>query len=201
MTTEMNLAYQFDFVYDGQKIFRELLNAIANPGTVKNISNEVAKFQQMYAPLLAMGCTLLDNEEKMYVEKNPNLAAELHNLTLCGETELNQADYIFLSSELNYSSMEEVLRHAKQGTYVDPHKSATIILLCGNINGTEQLNLCGPGVKDVKTVWVSPYIKKVIALRNSLQIEYPLGVDLVFTDSSGNLLGIPRLTKIVEQGV
>ena len=63
MTTEMNLAYQFDFVYDGQKIFRELLNAMANPGTVKNISNEVAKFQQMYAPLLAMGCTLLDNEE------------------------------------------------------------------------------------------------------------------------------------------
>ena len=40
MTTEMNLAYQFDFVYDGQKIFRELLNAMANPGTVKNISNE-----------------------------------------------------------------------------------------------------------------------------------------------------------------
>lgn len=97
--------------------------------------------------------------------------------------------------------MEEVLRHAKQGTYVDPHKSATIILLCGSINGTEQLNLCRPGVKDVKTVWVSPYIKKVIALRNSLQIEYPLGVDLVFTDSSGNLLGIPRFTKIVEQGV
>lgn len=64
MVSEMNLAYQFDFVYDGQKIFRELLSAIANPGMIKNISNEVDKFQQAYAPLLAIGCTLLDNEEK-----------------------------------------------------------------------------------------------------------------------------------------
>ena len=60
--------------------------------------------------------------------------------------------------------------------------------------------MCGPGVKGMKTVWVSSYVKKVIALRNSLQIEYPLGVDLVFTDQAGNLLGIPRLTKIAEQG-
>lgn len=200
MVSEMNLAYQFDFVYDGQKIFRELLSAIANPGMIKNISNEVDKFQQAYAPLLAIGCTLLDNEEKMYVEKNPKLAAELHNLTLCGQTKLDQADYVFLSAELNYGSLEEVLRNVKHGTYADPHQSATVILLCSSIDGAEQLNLCGPGVKGMKTVWVSSYVKKVIALRNSLQIEYPLGVDLVFTDQAGNLLGIPRLTKIAEQG-
>lgn len=199
MATEMSFAYQFDFVYDGQKVFRELLSAMANPGTVPCIGREAEKFQEQYASLLALGCTLLDNEEKMYVEKNPNLAAELHNLTLCREAELDKADYIFLSSELNYGSLEEVLRNVKHGTYSDPQQSATVILLCESIMGMESLSLCGPGVNGTKTIQVYPYIKKVIALRNQLQIEYPLGVDLIFTDRKGNLLAIPRLTKIAEQ--
>lgn len=28
---------------------------------------------------MALGCTLLDNEETMYVEKNPVLSADLHS--------------------------------------------------------------------------------------------------------------------------
>ena len=66
MAEEIKRAYQFDFVHDGQKIFRKLLDAVANPGEIKNIEAEAGKFQGKYKSLLALGCTLLDNEEKMY---------------------------------------------------------------------------------------------------------------------------------------
>ena len=199
MAEEMRLAYQFDFVHDGQKVFRSLLDAVANPGELKQIGQQSGKFEGNYGVLLALGCTLLDNEEKMFVEKNPALAAELHSLTLSREADLDRADYLFLSSEMNYGSMEELLRTVKHGTYADPQDSATILLFCGSVEGEEQMILTGPGIKDERCVEVSAYVKKVIALRNRLNIEYPLGVDLVFTDKEGTILGIPRLVKIKEQ--
>ncbi|MBM6753002.1 phosphonate C-P lyase system protein PhnH [Mediterraneibacter glycyrrhizinilyticus] len=196
MAEEIRSVYQFDFVHDGQKVFRELLSAMANPGQIRKIGEQAGKFKGDYASLLALGCTLLDNEEKMYVEKNPRLSSELHNLTLCREADLDQADYVFLSSEMNYGSMEQILKNVKRGTYADPQESATIFLLCSETQGEEEMTLRGPGVDGEKKIRVYPYIKKVIRLRNDLEIEYPLGVDLVFVDGSGNLIGIPRLVKI-----
>ncbi len=126
MVKELKLAYEFDFVFDGQKVFRELLHVLANPGTIGSIGHQAGKFAGSHQALMALGCTLLDNEETMYVEKNPVLSADLHSLTLCHETDLDKADYIFLSSEMNYGSMEQILKNIKHGTYADPQQSATV---------------------------------------------------------------------------
>lgn len=199
MTKQVQLAYQFDFVHDGQKVFRELLSAMANPGRVKSIAAQSAKFKENYAPLTALGCTLLDNEEKMYVEKNPGLASELHDLTLCREGDLEEADYIFLSSQMNYGSLEQIIKNVKKGTYADPQDSATVIILCGGINGDVPMTLKGPGIDGTLTVAVEQYVKTIIAIRQSLQTEYPLGVELVFVTENGELMGIPRLCKIADE--
>ncbi len=195
MAETIKSVYQFDFVHDGQKVFRELLAAMANPGQIHSIHGQSEKFQGAYPSLLALGCTLLDNEEYMYVEKNPRLAQELHSLTLCREADLDQADYVFLSSEMNYGSMEQILKNVKHGTYEDPQESATIFLLCSQISGDEDMCLTGPGIDKECHLKVYPYVRKAIGLLNQLKIEYPLGVDLVFTDQKGNLLGIPRLVR------
>ena len=115
MDNNIKQAYEFDFVHDAQKVLRELLDAVANPGMKKSIREQASKFDEVYAPLTAVGCTLLDNEQKMYVEKNPVLASKLHHLTLCQESDLKEADYVFLSSEMNYGSMTEILKNVKKG--------------------------------------------------------------------------------------
>lgn len=196
MAETIKLAYEFDFVHDGQKVFRKLLDALANPGTKSCIQKEAEKFKGRHKTLLALGCTLLDNEEKMYVEKNTALAKELHSLTLSREAELEEADYIFLSSEMNYGSMEQILRNVKHGTYADPQESATLFLLCDAVSGDLRITIKGPGVPGEREVSVSSYVGKVIEIRNQLKTEYPLGVDLVFTDRTGVLMGIPRLIKL-----
>lgn len=199
MAEKMQTAYRFDFVHDAQKVFRELLSALANPGEKKSIEEQAGRFEKGHPSLLALGCTLLDNEEGLYVEKNPALSAELHSLTLAREAGLCEADYVFLSSELNYGSMEQILKNVKYGTYADPQQSATIFLLCKSVDGEENMTISGPGIKGEKVIQVCSYIKKVIRMREKLDIEYPLGVDLIFTDGAGNLLAIPRLVKIAEE--
>lgn len=198
MDNNIKQAYEFDFVHDAQKVFRELLDAVANPGMKKNIREQASKFDEVYAPLTAVGCTLLDNEQKMYVEKNPVLASKLHHLTLCQESDLKEADYVFLSSEMNYGSMTEILKNVKKGSYTDPQDSATVFVLCQEIEGKSKMTISGPGVDKTKTMMVNQYVKTIIRLRQEMETEYPLGTDLVFADPYGEILGIPRLVKIEE---
>ena len=198
MREELKMAYEFDFVHDGQKVFRELLGAMANPGTRKEIKEQTEKFEEIYAPLTAIGCTLLDNEETMYVEKNPALSQELHNLTLSRPGKLSEADYVFLSSEMNYATLREILKNVKKGSYADPQQSATIVILCQELIGTAQMTLEGPGIDGAYRTQVNQYIKRIIELRQELDIEYPLGIDLVFTDPAGEIMCIPRLCRVTE---
>ena len=71
MTKQEEKACGFDFVHDGQRVFRSLMKAMSNPGTIQDIGEQAEKFGEGYAPLTAVGCTLLDNEEIAYVEKTP----------------------------------------------------------------------------------------------------------------------------------
>lgn len=196
MEKQIKKAYEFDFVFDSLTVFRQLLQALSNPGTNRDIKKEAELFEGCNQSLMALGCTLLDYEQKMYVEKNPRLSEALHNLTLCREGTLEEADYVFLSSEMNYGSMEQVLKNVKRGTYADPQQSATVLQQCVSVEGTSKLVLSGPGIDGTKSVSVCEYVKKVIEIREKLDMEYPLGVDLIFVDEKGSLLGIPRLVKI-----
>lgn len=192
-------AYEFDFVHDTQKVFREMLGALSNPGTIRNIAEQVEKFGREEGALAILGCAVLDNEEQMYVEKNPRLAEMIHDLTLSCESSLEEADYVFLSSEMNYASIQEILKNAKRGTYEDPQESATIFIYCNNFEGEEAMVLSGPGIKGVKRIMTSRYIKNILHIRQQLKIEYPLGVDLFFVTAQGELMGMPRLCRMDDK--
>lgn len=193
MTKQEEKACGFDFVHDGQRVFRSLMKAMSNPGTIQDIGEQAEKFGEGYAPLTAVGCTLLDNEEIAYVEKNPVLSSELHDLTLCRRGALEEADFIFLSSEMNYGSLEQILRNVKKGSYSDPQDSATLVILCGEIRGDVPVTVKGPGVNGALTIRVSKYLETILFLRQSLDIEYPLGTDLIFVTPEGEIICFPRL--------
>lgn len=192
-------AYKFDFVFDTQAVFRQMLDALSNPGTIKNIKKQSITFQHNQGVLAALGCTVLDNEKVMYVDDNQELKELLHDLTICHHGTLDQADYIFVSSELEYEILREIIKNAKKGTYVNPHESATIFILCQSILGVENAVMEGPGIKNKLFIGLDIYVKNIIAIREEENMEYPLGIDLFFVSKEGELMGIPRLCKVNEQ--
>lgn len=194
-------ACQFDFVQDTQKVFREMLAAMANPGSVRNIKEQAEKWNQKEGALAALGCVVLDQEKSMFVEKNPRFADLLHDLTLSEEERLEEADYVFLSSELNYASMEEIIKNVKKGTYADPQESTTIFVFCESLKGTEEMCISGPGIQGEKQIQTTCYIKNVLSIRQNLNIEYPLGVDFFFVTENGELMSMPRLCRRKEEEV
>lgn len=191
-------AYEFDFVQDTQQVFREMLHVIANPGTIRSIKRQGEMFNLAEGSLVALGCTVLDNETSFYVEKNPKLHERLQELTLAQGNCLQDADYLFFSTQLNYTSIEELMKHGKHGTYEDPQNSATYFIQCENLEGDQKVCLKGPGVNGEKTVNLSLYVKQVIEIRQRIKLEYPLGIDLYFISKDGDLMGVPRLCSMKE---
>lgn len=194
----MEKAFDFDFVFDTQFVFRKLLDAIAKPMTIESIDKLKNSFPEN-AFLTALGCTFLDNGAEMYVEKNTALADTLSSLTLSKQTDIENADYIFLTSELNYETIRTIFEKAKKGTLPDPHKSATIIISCHSFEGDEDITVVSPGIKGAYNGKTSKYIKTILEIKQQLACEYPCGIDLFFISDKGDIFAYPRLARLTKE--
>lgn len=185
----MKKMHSFDEVFDGQKVYRILLEVISNPGRMLTIREYTKKFSGSNATFLTLAMTLLDNEVTFSACGDKGLADEISLLTLSGEAALEKADFIFVEEP---QILESVFEKAKSGTLENPQNSATIII---KIKDEKEIsmNLFGAGIDGMKQIFVENTVKKVMDLRDAQEYEYPQGVDVIFVSDSGMIFSIPRL--------
>ncbi len=187
----MNKLYQFDEVFDTQRVFRKLLKAMSYPGEQVSIAEEKEKLFGNYSALLAAAMTLLDNEVTFSAMENNELSHDIRLVTLSEETEPDKADYLFVTKA---EQISDAFTLAKCGTLTDPHTSATIMIR-DNEALCETICLSGPGINGVREYACSELLCEAIAVRDKQVYEYPQGVDMIFISDSGRLMTVPRLVK------
>lgn len=187
----MNTLHQFNEVFDTQKVFRKLLEAMSNPTRIVSILEEKDKMFGKYPAFLAAAMTLLDNEVSFYTYGNTELQKDIQLVTLSEESSAESADYHFVTDS---SMLTTVFEKAKCGTLTDPHSSATILI---QDNGEKIRKLClyGPGINGETEIFCSETFCTALKLRDEQNYEYPEGVDLIFLSDSGEITAIPRLIK------
>ena len=194
MTLQLTKKYNFDLIFDSQKVFRLILEAMSNPGRVVSIHDYARKLYGGYSALLAIAMTLLDNEVSFNTSGDHLLLDVIASMTLSKRENIDTADFIFVC---NPYDIKKVIENAKCGTLADPHKSATVIIQ--NDGGlVSQLTLLGPGIDGQAKVPITQTVKDAIALRDAQNYEYPQGIDLLFISDEGELFAIPRLTWMEE---
>lgn len=194
----MEKVYDFDYVFDTQTTFRTLMDAMSHPLKPYSIKKEAGGFGNDQGLFLSIACTLLDNETTFYVEKNATLMSEIHELTLSRGAQIKDADYIFLSSELNYEAIKAMFMSAKKGDFYDPHTSATFIIFTKAQDTSAKIVGKGPGIKEEIQLETSQYVKQILAIRNETMVEYPCGIDLIFVSDLAQIMACPRLIKTEE---
>lgn len=190
----MKKLHSFDEVFDGQKVFRKLLEAMSNPGRSVSIAEQAEKMYGKNKTALALAMTLLDNEVSFCAWNNQELSENISLLTLSGATALEEADFIFVEKA---EDLPEVIQNAKCGTLEDPQKSATIIMEAEE-NGTITKSLYGAGIDGILQLEMPDAAVKAMELRKQQNYEYPQGIDMIFVTDSGNLFCIPRLVMEKE---
>ncbi len=189
-----------DRVHDLQSAFRKLVSAHSRPGTVVDLGPEVRKIgldMGIPAQFLLLALTLLDGETTFAVVSEDAESQEraISRLTYATRAAPETASFVFVpDGELDANG---VLEACSEGTLLDPHLGATVIIGAGDILDTGELTLRGPGIRESSTCTVvrdGPWL----AGRNAKNREYPLGVDVIFVTAAGMAVAFPRTTVISE---
>ena len=190
----MKKLHSFNEVFDGQAVFRKVLEAMANPGRIVSIEEQARKMHGNQQVFLALGMALLDNEVSFYTCGNKGLADSISLLTLSKEASLEEADFIFVERK---EELDQIFGKAKSGTLADPQKSATILMKVEECS--KEWKIYGPGIDGTKELLVPETAEWAMNLRDAQAYEYPQGVDMIFVNDCGDIFCIPRLVMKEKQ--
>jgi len=195
MQTELN----YDIVFDAQEHFRLLLDSMSRPGKINTFpASEIFPPEGLTRGAALTGFALLNADATYFISGGnaENIADYLLINTAAQQAEISVADYVFILE----GYFDESLSGARIGVPTYPEDSATFVIGCelisGNPHGNSlQFNLKGPGVNGEAGVFVSGVNPELLDFVKEQNSEYPLGIDLILTDDSNNLICIPRSNK------
>ena len=196
---------KLDLIHDIQQVYRKVLNAMARPGVIEDISEASQKIDLawgVYKGTLALMHMLLDTEVsyKMISKEEKAITQLVNQLTYAKATTTEEADYIFILEDASKDQIEEALAKAKIGSLIDPHISATVLMESPVITNEEKLLLKGPGIE--KEHYLEVQISgDWVDWREKKNKEYPLGIDMIFVDSKSHIACLPRTTQILKTEV
>lgn len=194
-----------DMVHDIQTAYRKLIDSMSKPGTISDLSEEAGKLEELegYLPATYIAARMLLDTEvtfKVVSRREKEMALALSQSTYAKEVDIEVADFIFVLRDAELSDFIGALETAKIGELQDPHNSATIIIETEGLSGGTKLLLSGPGIQTTVKAEIQ-VIDEWMAVRAERNTEFPLGLDLIFTDSSHRMLALPRTTQVMKEEV
>ncbi|MBD8026968.1 phosphonate C-P lyase system protein PhnH [Ureibacillus sp. Re31] len=179
-----------------QRTFRKILEAMTFPGKIVQLEQSPNELSPLYSQTVLVCQTLLDGEVTFAVIGEKKVSQSIQAYTGSHEAKVEEADFIIIPNTVDSNEIAD-LKVAKKGDLLNPQKSATLFFEVDNLMDGIQLELMGPGIKD-KTVIHADISKGFLKIRDELNAEYPLGIDVLFIDRSGYGMALPRTTKVTE---
>ena len=181
-----------------QHVFRTLLQAMSNPGTVHEVLEEKGTDGGRHV-LLAVAETILDHEVSFCVvgKDADELERVLADLTGSCTVDAASADYILdAGGECRISAAA-----AQRGAMEYPDKGSTIIYLVAGFNGgpgSLSFLLKGPGIRPLMSFSVEGLSRDELCAIQDANKDFPLGIDCIFVDRTGKIACIPRSATILD---
>lgn len=186
-------------VFDSQSTFKAVMDAIARPGSIKEIKAVAMPPAPMGSTAGAIALALCDHDTPVYltpamIEAGVQAWLAFHSGALV-TGERNEAAFAFVEA----STPLPPLSTFAAGTQEYPDRSTTVVFELPSLTGGQTLILEGPGIDgslEIAPVGLPPHFEAMWAENRAL---YPRGVDLVLA-SGGRILCLPRTVKIKRQG-
>ncbi len=193
---------KLDLVHDIQSTYRLTLDAMSRPGKIVSLSSDVTAINDslyFFPSTWLLIHMLLDIDVTFNVISSlpEEKLALMNQLTYAKPASMHQADYIFVSHDANNSDVHAAIEQVKNGSLVDPHESATVIIEVEALSTEAYYELRGPGIKSCTYINIHSHVEWQ-TIREQRNIEYPLGIDLIFVDRKHQLIALPRTTQVTR---
>lgn len=187
----------FNKVFDTQKIYRLMLDAMARPGKITDLpSLDIYPPSGLSGYVASLAFTLLDGDTTFAVLPENGLWQDyLAVNTGARAAAPTVADFILLAGQRHAPQISDFNR----GSLLAPEGGSTLFILVDGIAadaGGVRLTLTGPGIDGQAAVMIDGLVLANLESILSLNQEYPLGVESFLVDRRGHLLAIPRSTAV-----
>ena len=184
-----------DPVFDSQRIFRRLAQAMSLPGTVVTIDGiDLPDFEGVMPASAAILMALADMETAVWIEDGlcpPGLSDYLRFHTGAAAAKRRE-DAVF--ALIDGGSGDSAFDEFNLGTDEYPDRSATVIVQVEGFGDGEAKIIDGPGIKEPREISVRGLAAGFWPQWTANQESYPRGVDL-FLVSGRDVLGLPRSVR------
>lgn len=192
-----------------QQRFRVLLQALSRPGCPVQLAGADAAL----APLalvrypLVIAETLLDHEvgfavigDGLGLADAQLLAREVRLRTGAQPVTAAEAHFVFV-----FGRASDALRELCVGDPAFPDRGATLIWAVAGfddeVDGTSRTDggralLSGPGIPNELRLFLGDVAPDDLAALAEINANYPCGLDVLFVDAAGNVVGLPRSTRL-----
>lgn len=194
---------KFDLVHDIQRAYRKVVDSISKPGLISSLQEETAMLEfhtGCFPSTEVLALMLLDIEVtfKVVSKREEEITGMLNQLTYAKAAEANEADFIFILKDCDRNQLESAFRSAKTGSLMNPHESAILIIETENVRTGTELVMTGPGIETEQEASIDG-ADAWLDIRAEKNMEYPLGLDTILTDTSHSILCLPRTTQIKKR--
>lgn len=189
----------YDEVFDAQRHFRTLLDAMARPGRVARFAPlAISPPEGLHKASAYVAMALLNGDATFHTTVGGGAAAAyLRANTHSREVGPESADFLFLEGDVP----SHLVELAKAGVAAYPDTGATIVVQVGTVgassaNGGLHLEVEGPGVERTARVCVTGLDGALLAAFVARNVEFPLGLDALLVSADECVVGLPRTSRL-----
>jgi alpha-D-ribose 1-methylphosphonate 5-triphosphate synthase subunit PhnH len=192
MSTSVSQPGFIDPVRDAQSTFRAVLDAMARPGRLHHVGQNLTAPMPLDRATAAVLLTLIDNETSLWMD--PAAADSRDWLAFhCGATIVDAPGMATFALALSMPNLAEL----PIGTHETPESSATLILQVQALGIGTRYRLSGPGLRVPAPLTVSGLPSDFARIWQENHALYPRGIDVVLCANTA-VMALPRSVTIEE---
>ena len=186
-----------DPVLDSQRVFRAVLDAMAHPGTIRDLALRLEPPPPLALATAAVALALLDFETPLWLDGAAGIPAVAGFLRFhCGcPLTADRAAAAF--AVVAAPAVMPPLAGFASGSDSYPDRSATLVIQVPSLSGGEAWGLAGPGIpgsRGFAPAGLPAGFRSWLAANHAL---FPRGIDLIFTCGSA-VAALPRTTRLED---
>jgi alpha-D-ribose 1-methylphosphonate 5-triphosphate synthase subunit PhnH len=191
------LAGLADPVLDSQRIFRALLDAMANPGRIVELPGPESGMPPVHAAAAAVCLALLDLDTSVWLDERAARGGMAEFVRFhCGCQIVAAPEQARFALVLDTDAMPALARF-DAGTDEFPDRSATVIVQTRGFSAGSGRRLTGAGIAGEARLDVSGLTAAFWRALDANHALFPRGVDVLLTDGA-RLVALPRTTKVED---
>ncbi|KPB02611.1 phosphonate C-P lyase system protein PhnH [Ahrensia marina] len=188
-------------VFDAQKVFNAIMNAMARPGTIADLPELTTAPQPFSNTTAAIITALCDADTVLWLDE---VAAQNEALkewiTFHTAAPQKQQKSEAMFAVLTDKNMSLELADFAQGSQEYPDRSTTLIIQVEKLEAGRGLSLSGPGIKDTCALDIQGLPEEFLDQWRQNNARFPCGVDVILV-SETSLACLPRTTKISQGAI